>query len=1070
MADSDSSRLNSPNNSPHNRRAPETGIIAWMARNPVAANLLMLVVMAAGVQALFGITKEVFPSFPGEALTITVPYPGSSPEEVEEGILIKVEESIQDIIGTKEIRSVAKEGSGVVTVELQAGADVGAAMNKVKVRVDGISSFPLDAEPPIIEEIYRRSRIFNLTIFGDLEEAQLKQLADEVRDEILALPGITQVDISGTRDYEISIEVSNLMLLQYGLQFDDVINAVRAQSRDLPGGKMRMDSGTISLRSSGQAYTAQEFSELVLVARGDGTRITIGDIATVRDAFEDQPLLSRLNGRAGITLQIDQVGNQDSLAMNEAVRDYTQAKQQTLPQGVQIAMWSDRTNILKSRMNLLLRSAAQGVLLVMLVLALFLEISLAFWVVAGLPFCILGALMMMNIPAVDISVNIISLFGFILVLGILVDDAIVTAESAYNQLEEEGDGLNSIIRGVKRVAVPTVFGVLTTILAFMPLILLQEGIGRLFSYAGPVIIFCLIFSLVETKLILPAHLRHIKVKGQSSDVPSKNSLVRGFSNLQQYLSRGMKSVAVNRYRPLLQRVVDRRYVSLASFVAVFILVVSLVPAGVLRLVFFPNVPADAMSVSLQMPQGSSYQQTHDYSLRIERAALAVNERYRKQMNVNSDVIAQLLVVSKEDTKATITAELVPSTERKVTSVELAGWWREGIGELAGVKALSIDANAGRNSIPVNVELQGADLEQLRQAAEEVNASLRQFDGVFDVRDTFDAGGPEVDIRITEEGKSLGLGQAELARQVRQAFFGAEIQRIQRGRHEVRVYVRFPVEQRESLQTLRSMWIQLADGRKVPFDVVGEMVESTGVSVINRIDRRRVVNVLADVDKAKVSPTDVLASIEKNALPDILKRYPSVTYRFSGEAEDQAENTSSLILGTEVMLIMIFAALAIPLKSYGKPLIIMSVIPFGIVGALLGHLIMGKDLSIISIIGIIALSGVVVNDSLVLMDYINQRVSEGVAWAQAVMDAGVRRFRAVILTSVTTFVGLLPIQLETSIQSQFLKPMAISVAFGVLFATVVTLLLVPVLCFIADDIKKLIVRARIFIGSRLLIGN
>ncbi len=1043
----------------------ETGIIAWMARNPVAANLLMLVVMVAGIQSLFTITKEVYPTFSSEVVNITVPYPGSSPEEVEQGILIKIEEKIQDIVGIKEIRSTANEGSGVVRVEFDPGTDMADAVSKVKVRVDSIASFPGDAEPPVIEEVLTRNRVVNLTLYGELREEQLKQLADDARDDLLAMPGITQVDIVGSRDYEITIEVSNLALRQYGLQFDDVVNAVRNQSRDLPGGKLRTDSGSISLRSMGQAYTEAEFSDLTLVNREDGTRITVGDVARVIDGFEDQPMLSRLNGRSAITLNVMRVGRQSALSTSDIVNAYADKMRQRLPMGVEVTVWADRTEVLESRMNLLLKSAAQGVLLVMLTLTLFLQTTLAFWVVMGLPFCFLGALMVMSFPAVDLSINIVSLFGFILVLGILVDDAIVTGESAYNQLEKEGQGIESVIRGVKRVAVPTIFGVLTTILAFMPILLMKEGVGRLFGFAGPVIIFCLVFSLIETKLILPAHLRHLTIRKTAKD---DRGVAAALSRLQERISTGLKNFAEYRYQPVLKMAVSHRYISLALFIAVFIVVLSFVSSGILRFVFFPSVPSNGMRVTLQMPQGTAYQRTHDYSMKIEQAAIAVNDDYQQQWG--NDVIKALEVTSNQDNEATIAVELVPSTERDITSVELANRWREKIGDLPGAKALSVTANAGFSGLPVNIELQSNDLEQLRLAAEDIKLALLPFDGVYDVRDTFDAGGPEVDIRITKEGQALGLGQAELARQVRQAFFGAEIQRLQRNRHEVRVYVRFPAEQRQSLETLRSMWIELpansnATAKKVPFDVVGEIVESTGVSTITRINRHRVVNVQADVDKLKTSSSIVVTTLEKELLPDILARYPAVDYRFSGEAEEQAENTSSLIIGTLVMLITVFAALAIPLKSYGQPLIIMSVIPFGIVGAFIGHMLMGHSISIISIIGIVALSGVVVNDSLVLVDYINHRVrDEGVAWRDAVMDAGVRRFRAVILTSVTTFVGLLPIQLETSIQSQFLKPMAISVAFGVLFATVVTLLLVPVLCIIVDDIRRVMSRARALVNS------
>ena len=1034
----------------------ERGVIAWMATNPVAANLLMLVVLMAGIKALFTLQKEVFPTFPSEALTITVPYPGSSPEEVERGILVKVEEEIQDIPGIKEIRSKASEGSGVVTVVLDPGTDILPVLNKVKVRIDGISSFPDDAETPIIEEILSRTSVIRLTISGPVAEASLKELSDDIRDELLALPGITQIEVVGTRAYEISIEISDAALNQYGLQFDDVVSMVRNQSQDLPGGKLRTNTGSITLRSIGQAYSEQEFSDLVIVSKPDGSQVKLGDVATVRDAFEDQPVLSQLNGVDGITLQIDRVGDQDVLAISRLVKEYADNKQGQLPEAISLDYWSDRTLVLQSRIDLLLNSALQGIVLVIITLALFLELSLAFWVVAGLPFCILGALFMMDLSFVGLSINVVSLFGFILVLGILVDDAIVTAESAYNQLEKENDGVNSIIRGVKQVAVPTIFGVLTTIFAFLPVLLAEEGVARMFSFAAPVIIFALLFSLIETKLILPSHLRHLKVSSRNT---GDNFFMKRLRAVQGYFAGALKQFSETRYRSFLAFAVAHRYSTLAVFVALFMLSISLVQAGIVRQVFFPSIPSDFISAELTLPQGASYQSTHDYALRLESAALKLNDRYREKTATDVDVINQVLTSSNTDTSAQVRIELIDSSERSINSVEIAKWWREEIGDLTGIKSFTVDANAGRASVPVDIELQSENLQQLRFAAEQVRAQLVLFDGVFDVRDTFDAGGPEVNVQITAQGLALGLGQVELARQVRQAFFGAEIQRIQRGRHEVRVYVRFPESERNSLETLDSMWIQLPSGDKVPFDVVGKAVEGSGISTINRIDRRRVVNVQADVDKTKVEPGQVLAEIEAQVLPDILARYPDVRYRFTGEAEEQQKSMAALLLGSLVMLIMIYAALAIPLKSYGQPLLIMLVIPFGLVGAIVGHLLLGKDLSVISIIGIIAMSGIVVNDSLVLVDYINRRLSEGSPWRQAVLEAGERRFRAVILTSVTTFAGLLPIQLETSIQAQFLKPMAISVAFGVLFATVMTLVLVPVLCFIVEDAKAVLLRVR-----------
>ncbi len=1034
----------------------ERGIVAWMAGNPVAANLLMLVIMVGGLASVGSITKEVFPTFPAETLTITVPYPGSSPEEVEEGIVIKIEEAIQDIVGVDEIHSVAREGVGVVTVQLEPGTPMTKALSQVKARVDGIAAFPLNAEEPIVDEILPHTRAMRLTLYGALEEHQLKELAQQLRDEVLLLPGITQVSISGERDYEISIEVSDSALRRYSLGFTDVVKAVQARSRDLPGGKLRTEAGSITLRSVGQAYTGEDFANLTLITRDDGTKISLGDVAVVRDTFEDQPVLSRLNGKPGLTLEVDRVGDQDVLVMTDQLRRFVERKRVELPAGVELTAWSDRSVILNGRIELMLKSAAQGAVLVLITLALFLNPSLALWVILGVPFSMLGALLAIKLLGLPVSINIISVFGFILVLGMLVDDGIVTAESAYTQLEQEGQGVNSIVRGVRRVSVATVFGVLTTMLAFVPAWFLDEGIGRFFSHIAPVVVLCLAFSLLETKLILPAHLRHIRVtRGQHKP----GSLLGWLTVVQQTCARGLQRFADTRYRSMLMLAVKMRYTTLALFLGGLVICLALIPAGIVRFVFFPSVPSDQISITLKMPQGTPWQQTHAYTLRIEQAARGMDARYRQQTGSDQGVILELMSLSTKDTESRLTVELLPSTERDITSVELAQWLRESLGELSGVQSLVFNANAGPSGSVVDIELAGRDLDVLRGAASELKVALSGYDGVFDIRDSFDAGGPELDIRVTPEGDALGLGQVELATQVRQAFFGAEIQRLQRGRNEVRVYVRFPARERATVESLRSMWIDIPGRGKVPFEVVGEARERIGVSVINRFNRQRVVNVEADVDKSRVEPGVVNQEIVSRLLPEILSRYPGVSSRLSGEAEEEAETADSLALGAATIMLMIYAALAVPLRSYGLPLIIMSVIPFGIVGAILGHLILGSSISILSVIGMIGLSGIVINDSLVLVDHIGERLrTQGEHWRDAVIEGGVRRFRPVLLTSVTTFMGLLPIQLETSIQAQFVKPMAISIAFGVLFATFVTLFLVPVLYFVGRDISQLLGKA------------
>lgn len=1018
-----------------------------MARNPVAANLLLLIVVVAGLFGMDGLDKEIFPSFPSETFTVTVPYPGSSPEEVERGIVLRIEEAVRDIVGIKELRSEAREGVGIVTVQMDPGSDMAKAVNLAKVRVDGIEAFPADAEEPIVEEIEFATRAIRVSVYGDIESRKLKELAERMREEILALGDISELAVIGEQDYEISIEVAAEELRLYGLTFNDVVRAIQNNSRDLPGGTLRTEGGAITLRSVSQAYEGRDFEQLTLLTRSDGTRIRVGDVATVRDRFAEQPVLSLVNGQPALTLNVQRVGDQDVLAITEMVRNYVERKRQELPAGVSITAWDDASIVLKSRIDLMLRNAAQGGVLVVIALALFLDLSLAFWVVLGLPFAVFGCLATLEILDIPVSINLLSVFGFILVLGLLVDDAIVTAESAYARLEAEQNGLDSIIGGVQRVTTATVFGALTTVVAFGPSLYVTEGFARVLTHLGPVVMLCVIFSLIETKLILPAHLSHVRI-------PSREDMKRAgpIKRAQRRVANGLVSFAKGPYKRTLKLAVTYRYTTVAIFLSGLIVCLSLIPAGILRVVFFPNVPSDIITVTLDMPQGTPWQLTHDYARRIQDAAMAMNERHKAEDVNGRDAISTMLLQSDSDTNAVLQLSLLRSEERDIDSSTLGQWIRDELGPLHGIRSFRLDSTAGPGGSAVDVQLKGRDLDQLRQAASELKLQLAQIDGIRDIRDSFNSGGRELNIKVTPEGEALGLGDVDLATQVRQAFFGAEVQRVQRGRNEVRVYVRLPEDDRAQLDSLHSLWINLPDGRRVPFPVVGRAIEQTGLSVIERIDMSRVVNVQADVNKAVVSSSDVVALVESQMLPDILARHPSVRYDVGGEVEEQRTTSDGLFYGLIIVLILIYAALAIPLKSYLEPLLIMSVIPFGITGAFLGHLILGMDVSVLSAVGIIGLIGVVVNDSLVMVDHINHYVQEGRDWPDAVLEAGPARFRAILLTSLTTFMGLLPIQLETSIQAQFVKPMATSVAFGIFFSTAVTLFLVPTLYYIAQDMR------------------
>ncbi len=1023
------------------------GPIAWMASNPIAANLLLLLVFLLGFMGLKEIPKEVLPSFPIEAITVTVPYPGSSAEEVERGIVIKLEEAVRDIVGIKELRSQSREGVGTVTVQMLPNSDMSRALSDVKMRVDSIAAFPLDAEKPIVaESIYKGGAVW-LSISADMDYISLKELTEQMREEVLMLDGITEISMIGDRTYEISIEISQQDIQRYGLTFAQITNVIRKQSRDLPGGQMRTDAGTIKLRSESQAYSGEDYGRLPLLTRADGTFVYLRDVAKIDDSFNEMPVLSVMNGKPSMTLMIQTVGDQNVLDIVEKINKYSEEKRQQLAENIEITSWVNQSTLLEGRIELMMRNALQGAALVIIVLALFLDLTLAFWVVLGVPFAMLGTIATIYIFDLPVTINVLSVFAFILVLGILVDDGIVTAESAYSQLQKERNGLTSVVGGVRRVAISTIFGALTTMIAFMPALFIVEGFGRMLSQLGIVVILCILFSLIETKLILPAHLRHVKL------VKKERGYLAWFYRLQNLCANALNSFAKGPYLRFLERAVNHRYTSLSVFFAIFFVTAALIPSGWVRFTFFPVIPSDFISANLEMPEGTSWRVTHEMARHIEASVYRMDERHKKADPDNRSGIKHVYLVSSSDTNAQLVLELTPSEERVIDGVTMSNWLREEVGPISGARSFVIHDRAGPAGMAaLEIEVTGNNIDKLRQVSQKIKMDLQGINGVYDIRDSFKSGGTEYDIRLTPEGQALGLGAVDLAAQVRNAFYGSEVQRVQRGKHEVRVFVRLAKADRSMLGAINDLWIQLPNGTSVPFPVVGKIEEYSGLSVINRIDRNRVVTVSADFNKASVELGEIISFLNTNTFPNLNQQFPEVRINLGGEAEQQSNTSDTLGLAALIVLVLIYSALAIPLKSYGQPLLIMSVIPFGITGAITGHWLMGMDLSILSIIGILGLTGVVVNDSLVMVDFINHFKAAGHGWREAIMQAGVRRFRAVFLTSITTFVGLIPIQLERSLQAQFVKPMATSLAFGILFSTVVTLILVPVLYFIAKDIK------------------
>ncbi len=1036
-------------------------VVAWFAANGVAANLLMMAVVVAGLLTLWSLPREIFPETESGIVTVAVPFPGAAPEEVEEGVVIRVEEAVQDLEGIEEIRSTSAENAGTVTLEVQEGTDVQRLVADVKSRVDAIDSFPEEAEEPIVQELLLRRQVINVAVSGDVGERTLKTIGERVRDDLVALPGITQADLVIARPYEISIEVSEPALRQYGLTFGEVANAVRRSSLDLGGGAITTAGGEVLLRTEGQAYGGRDFERLPLLTLPDGTRLAIGDVADVVDGFADTDQAARFDGEPAVMVQVFRVGDQNAIDVAAAVHAYVEEERRRLPAGVELTTWADDSQVLRSRLDTLIRNGRAGFVLVFLVLALFLRLSLAGWVALGIPISFLGALAVM--PWFDVSINLISLFAFIVVLGIVVDDAIVVGENVYSEFEAGKSGLEAAVDGAVGVHVPVVFAILTTIAAFTPLLGVGGNTGQVMRVIPIIVIATLVFSLLESLFVLPHHLSHLH-HGEKDH----GALRRRWQGLRIRVARGLDWMIERLYRPTLRLALTWRYATVALAVALLVAVVGVVAGGWVKFTFFPAVEADNVVALLTMPQGTSAEETGEALERIEGAVLDLRREIEEESG--DDVFRHVLTsvgdqpyLSAGPNAAAgrgaggghlgeVNVELVPTEERGVASTQVAERWRARVGAVAGAEELTFTSSLFSAGSPIYVQFSGADPQRLERAAERLKAVLAEYPGVQDVTDTFRAGKAEVEIDVTAEAEAAGLTRADVARQTRQAFYGEEAQRIQRGRDEVKVMVRLPESGRRSLGDLETLRFRAPGGVEVPFTTAARAELSRGPASIQRVDRRRVLAVTADVDPATANAAEILADLEAGPLPELMADFPGVRYTLEGEQQEQRETMGGLVRGFAFALLAIYVLLAIPFRSYAQPLIVMSAIPFGLIGAVGGHLVMGLDLTILSMFGIVALTGVVVNDSLVMVDFINQRYREGMPLRTAIRRSGVARFRAIVMTSLTTFAGLAPLLTERSLQAKFLIPMAVSLAFGVLFATLITLLLVPVGYFILEDVK------------------
>ncbi len=1016
-------------------------MIAWFARNSVAANLLMVTLLVCGLLSLtLRIPLEVFPSLDPDVISVNVTLRGAIPQETEEGIAIRVEEAVQDLEGIEKITSRSTEGSATISIEVDSRYDPRELLADIKSRVDAINTFPVNAEKPVISLATRRHEVISLAVAGRYSEQEVRAQAERVRDDLLRIPGITQVELDSVRPYEIAIEVSKNTLRTYGLSLADISQAVTNSSLDLSAGDIKTEAGDIVIRAKGQAYRRSDFANIVVLTQPDGSLVRIGDIATVLDGFEESPFRSRFNGKLAAFVEVYRVGDQSALEVAKKVKDYVAERRPNLPRGFELSLWRDRSLIVEKRLQTLTSNAIQGGILVLLLLTLFLRPSIAFWVFIGIPVSFMGAFIAM--PFFGVTLNIFSLFAFLLVLGIVVDDAIVTGENIYTHLRRAENGLQAAIRGTEEVAVPVTFGILTTIAAFLPLAFIEGVRGKLFAQIPIVVIPIFLFSLIESKFVLPSHLKNIRLRHQ------KNGLNR-FERWQQSFADGFENRVLRFYKPTLHWTLRNRYLTLVLFGGVLMVMIALVSNGWLRFTFFPRVASEVARATLTMPAGTAFEVTDSYVQKITEAAYTLKDRFHDP-DSGADIILDIQSVtgsagggSSGSNVGRVMFELTPPESRAstVTSSQLVREWRKIIGTLPGVESLTFRAEIGRTSDPIDIQFSGNDFTVLSTIAEKVKARLRLYPEVFDISDSLSDGKEELQILLRDEAYALGLNRFDIINQVRQAFYGYQVQRIQRGRDDIRVMVRYPKAERSAITHLKDVRVRTDAGRSIPLGQVVELIPGKSPAAIYRIDRYRTVNVTADINKQQANMV-VLQRDLREYIDQLLVQYPDVRYSFEGEAKEQRESFGSLALGLLVVLFIIYCLLAIPFKSYLQPLVVMSVIPFGIIGAICGHLIMGMDLTLLSTLGMMALVGVVVNDSLVLVDFINSQ-KQSTSLMDAILTAGVARFRPVMLTSLTTFMGLMPLLFEKSTQAQFLVPMAVSLGFGILFATFITLLLVPV---------------------------
>ena len=1051
----------------------------WSVEHRVSVNLIMIFLIVAGLYTVLNMKREMFPVFSLDMINIGVTYPGASPEEVEEGICIKIEEQLKSLENVKAMYSTAFEGHGSVLLELAAGTDINEKLDEIRTQIDLIDSFPEQAEDPVIMEIKNNDPAIYLAVYGDVDEKMLRDTAEKIRDDLVETDDISLANLIGVRDYEISIEVSEQNLQRFNLTFDQVAIAVKTGSLDLPGGKIKTKGGEFLIRAKGKLYSGEEFERIPVVTREDGTTINLGDVATVIDGFEDRDVKARFNGKPAALVVVRRTDSQDTIAISKTVKEYIKINKDFLPKGITLGYWFDMAEMVQERIDLLLKNGAQGILLVFIVLALFLDLGLAFWVASGIPISFMGAFLILDFFGA--SINMLSLFGFIMTLGILVDDAIIVGENVYTHYKTGKSAKDAVIDSVAQIGAPVVMAVTTTIVAFAPLMHI-EGIMGKFIFIMPQAVICILaISLVEAFIILPAHLEHTLTPKKKNKALIyrisffwlewfKKDILDAHKWIRDRIEKALTAVIRSIYTPVLKYCVKNRYFTLATGFGILIVSIGLLAGGHVPFVFFPKTDSNWIIAEIIYPLGTPFNASEKAIKQIEKGAFDLNEFFRDRIVNNEDLIvnnfSQVGIIPRRDWKPGVYGghcgeawiEIQSASKRPdISAPEVTAKWRELTGDILGAEQLTFSIiGGGPGGNPIEIQLKGDDLEQLELAADELKEEIGKYPGTFDITDNFRPGKMEKQIHIKKGAKSLGITLADIATQIRQAYYGDEVLKIQRGKDDIKVMVRYSKKERESESSIDDLRIRTRDGREIPLNQVADIEMKRGYSTIQRVDRKRIITVISDINEDIANAREIVEDLKTNYLDRLVNRYPGVAYDLEGQAKRTEESINSLKIGFSLAAMIMFLLLASQFRSYIQPVIIMTAIPFGLIGAVVGHYFMNLDITMISIFGIVALSGIVVNDSLILIDFINSKIRDGALIFDAVIEAGQNRFRPVLLTSVTTVAGLFPLLLETSFQAQFLIPMAVSISFGLIAATGLTLVFVPSLYVVINDVVSLFI--------------